>query len=178
MRCSAQNKEDAKFCTNCGASISPLQNRYVKERDTCFGEGDRDRLGKVSFGFFVIVVGIVLAFNPGIFSDFGFWIEQMTNEGTIVRPSTSLITSAMLFFGMIGVSNFVMAATRAFIDKAKRRMISDILSGVALVLFAYLISLYNTYSLTWQMVLGIEVVAIGLLIVSYSILRNMLPRTN
>jgi hypothetical protein len=172
--CGLQNNEDANFCINCGKTLAYQQKKIVKERNTCFSEDSRDPLGWISFGFFILVVGIVFALNSNVFSDFAFWIEQIANKGMLIRPPISLTTSAILFFGIIGALNFVTATIRAFIDKVKRRILSDILSGIALVLLAYLLHLYSIFSLTWQIVLGTEIVAIGLLVIVYSIIRNIL----
>jgi hypothetical protein len=176
ISCGIQNNVEAKFCINCGKSLVYQQKKFKKERNTCFGEDDKDPLGWISFGFFVLVVGIVFALNTNVFSDFASWIEQIANKGALIRPPISLTTSAMLFFGIIGALNFVTATIRAFIDKVKRRILSDILSGIALVLFAYLIHLYSIFSLTWQIVLGTEIVVIGLLIITYSIFRSILSK--
>jgi len=145
----------------------------TRERETCFSVGLRkkDYLGLVSFGAFILIVGIVFVANPNLVSDFSSWVEQMTDEQHLIRPSEGLVSSAILFFTLIGLSNFFEAGIKLWIVKARRRVLADILSGVALVLFAYLINLYGSYVLTWQMVLAIEAIAVGLLVVLYSIAR-------
>ncbi|TEU07620.1 hypothetical protein E3I90_00180 [Candidatus Bathyarchaeota archaeon] len=145
----------------------------TRERETCFGAGLRkkDYLGLVSFGVFILIVGIVFVANPNLVSDFSSWIEQVTDEQHLIRPSEGLVSSAILFFTLIGLSNFFEAGIKLWIVKARRRVLADILSGVALVLFAYLIHLYGSYALTWQIVIAIEAIAVGLLVVLYSIAR-------
>ena len=181
--CGAEVDEDDKFCVRCGSSLASGTNkRGIQEkrytRDTCFAEGERGRdyFGLVSFGIFLLIVGIVFAANPEIISDFRLWIEQMAAQGALSRPPETLINSGSLFFGLIGVSNFFTAGLRLLVDRARRGVFSDILSGVALVLFAYLIHLYGAYALTWQMVLATEVVAVGLLVILYSIVRYLFPK--
>lgn len=145
----------------------------TRERETCFGAGFRkkDYLGLVSFGAFILIVGIVFVANPNLVSDFSSWIEQVTDEQHLIRPSEGLVSSAILFFTLIGLSNFFEAGIKLWIVKARRRVLADILSGVALVLFAYLIHLYGSYALAWQMVIAIEAIVVGLLVVLYSIAR-------
>lgn len=145
----------------------------TQERETCFGAGLRkkDYLGLVSFGAFILIVGIVFIANPNLVSDFSSWIEQMTGEQHLIRPPEGLVSSAILFFTLIGLSNFFEAGIKLWITKIMRQVLADILSGVALVLFAYLIHLYGSYALTWQMVIAIEAIAVGLLVVLYSIAR-------
>jgi len=145
----------------------------VEERDVCFSERKRGRdyFGLVSFGIFLLVVGVVFMANPNIPADFQLWVEQMSYAQDFVRPPEGLMTSAILFFGLIGVLDFFQASLRFWFDRSKRRMLVDILSGIALVLLAFLIYLYSNHSIEWQMVIAIEVVAAGLLVMLYSIIR-------
>lgn len=144
----------------------------TSEVEDCFGAGRRkDYLGFVGFGIFVLVVGIVFVLNPLLTSEFGFWIEQMTTAQELVRPPQGLIASAIVFFGLIGVSDFFVAGVRVWVEKSGRRALGDVLTGVAILLFAYLISLYESYSIAGLMVLGTEAIAVGLLIVLYSIVK-------
>lgn len=148
----------------------------TQERDVCFGERIRvkDYLGLISFGIFLIIVGIVFIASPNIVSDFSSWVEQMANQKDFVRPPEGLITGAMMFFGLIGLSEFFKAGIRLWIDKSKRKALGGIFSGIALTLFAYLIYLYGDHFLRGYMVLAIEVVAVGLLVILYSVGRIFL----
>ncbi|MDH5689503.1 MAG: hypothetical protein OEZ48_16765 [Candidatus Bathyarchaeota archaeon] len=141
----------------------------------CFGAGERRRdfAGLISFGAFLIVVAITFLANPNMVSDFQLWIERVTSENILLRPSQGLITSATVFFGLIGLSNFLVAGVRFKLDKATRRAFADILSGMALLLFSYLIYLYGSYALAWQMVLTIQIVAIGLLVILYGVVVHL-----
>ena len=132
-KCGADVNEDDRFCGRCGSFLSleagkvPVQKkRYTRERDACFGEGERERdqLGLVSFGIFLLIVGYIFITNPSIFSDFRLWIEQVTSEKVLTRPSGRLITSAVYFFVLIGLSSFFQAGIRLIIDKVRRRALS------------------------------------------------------
>jgi len=149
-----------------------------QERETCFSVGfrERDYLGLVSFGIFLLVVGMVFVASPNIVSDFSLWIEQMTTAQDLIRPPEGLILGAITFFGLMGASDFFKAAIRLRIARSRRRVLTDMLSGIALVLFAYLIFLYGSHVLRWQMVLAIEAVAVGLLVILYSVIRSALSR--
>jgi len=181
-KCHAETKEGDKFCTNCGASLAleapkPVETRvHIRERDTCFGERERDYLGLVSFGFLLLTVGIIFTLNPNIVDNFRSWIVQISTERKLVRPADELIFSATYFFGLIGVFDFAMAGIRLAANDLKRRVITDIFSGIALILFAYLLQLYGEHYLLWQMVLGMEAIACGLLVTVYSIARYSIKR--
>lgn len=180
-KCGAEAQEDHKFCSRCGASLAikprPVETKpRVKERDTCFGEGERNYLGLVSFGFFIIVLGMVFLLNMNVIEEFRRWIELMTAQHAFVRPPDGLLSSAKLFFILAGVSNCIMAGIRIAVNDVKSRIISDALSGIALVLFAYFIQLCAAGSITWLAALAYEVVAVGLLVILYSVLRYMLKK--
>jgi len=68
----------------------------------------------------------------------------VTDEQHLIRPPEGLVSSAILFFTLIGLSNFFEAGIKLWITKVMRQVLADILSGVALVLFAYLIHLYGS----------------------------------
>jgi hypothetical protein len=183
-KCGADIEKDEEFCHSCGTPVKAEASKptekesYPREREVCFGEGGRHRnySGLVSFGIFLVIVGITFVANPNISSQFRTWTEKMSTQKTLVRPPQGLIDSAALFFGLIGVSNFFLAGLRFMADRALRRVLVDVLSGVALVLFSYLIYLYGIHDLAWQMVLAIEVIAVGLLVILYSLARYLFPK--
>jgi len=183
-KCGAETEKDDEFCRFCGTRLVaetselPEKEGSAQEREACFGEGERrrDYSGLVSLGIFLVVVGAVFLANPSVVSSFSSWIEQMTTAKTLSRPPQGLIDSATIFFGLIGLSDFFLAGVRFMADKRMRQVLADILSGVALVLFSYVIYLYGRHTLTWQMVLATEAVACGLLIILYSVLRYLFPK--
>jgi len=183
-KCGAETQKDDEFCRFCGTRLiaettRPLEKEsFAQEREACFGEGERPRgyLGLVSFGIFLLIVGIIFLANLNLVSDFRLWVERMTAEETLSRPPQGLIDSAALFFGLIASSNFFMAGVRFMANERKRRVLTDILSGVALALFSYFIYLYGTHAFAWQMVLAAEAVTVGLLIMLYSVLRYLFPK--
>lgn len=178
-KCGTENQKNAEFCIDCGVSLYSLKRRDVRE-DRCFGadKRGRDYMGFISFGSFLIIIGIVITVNSNVFSNFLVWFEQLTNEKVWIRPPEELITSSTLFFGLIGLSNFFLATLRFIVTRSKRRVLTEFLSGFALIFFAYLIRLYNNYVLRLRMVLAIEVVVCGLIIIFYSILRYILYKHN
>ena len=146
------------------------------EGEFCFGERrkTRDYFGVLSFGIFVIAVGVILISNPNLFSELGTWIEQMADQGNVVRPPDGLIFSGIVFFGLMGVSDFIKVFIRLAVDSSRKKALSDIHSGVALVGLAYFLHLYRNDVISWQLTLAFEIVVIGLLLISYSTFRLML----
>jgi hypothetical protein len=183
-KCGAEAEKDDEFCRFCGTRLvgetseSLEEESSVREREVCFGEGERrrDYSGLVSFGIFLLIVGIIFLANPKLISDFSSWVKKLSTEKTISRPPLTLINSAALFFGLIGISDFLLAGVRFMAHQRLRRVFVSILSGFALVLFSYFIYLYGEQTITWQMVLAAEVVTCGLLIILYSVLRYLFPK--
>jgi len=182
-KCGAEIEKNDLFCRYCGARLmtepskAPEKETHVRERDECFEvEHHRDYTGLISFGIFLVIVGIVFIANPNVISSFSSWTQQMTKAKSLLRPPQDFIYSAALFFGLIGLSDFFLAGVRFIAYRVTRRFVSNMLSGVALVLFSYLIFLYGRHDLTWQVALAIEVVACGLLVIVYSTIHYLFPR--
>jgi hypothetical protein len=183
-KCGAETEKDDEFCRSCGTRLvaetgEPIEKENsAQEREVCFGEGERrrDYSGLVSFGVFLLIVGVIFLANPTLISDFSSWVKKLSTDKTISRPPLELINSAALFFSLIGISDFFLASVRFIAHQRLRRVLTDILSGVALVLFSYFIYLYGGHTLSWQMVLAAEAVTVGLLIILYSVLRYLFPK--
>jgi len=138
----------------------------------CFGAGEprRDISGLISFGILLIVVAITFLANSSLASELQLWIVRVAEEKTILsRPPQGVINSATLFFGLLGISDFFVAGVRFAIDKNRRRAFADVLSGIALLLFSYLIQLYGSRAFAWPMVLIIEAVTCGVLVILYGV---------
>jgi hypothetical protein len=183
-KCGAETEKDDEFCRVCGTRLIAETGESVEKRspvyegEVCFGERERHRdySGLVSFGVFLLIVGIIFIANPNLISDFRLWIEDMRTQETLLRPAQGLIDSAALFFVLIGISDFFLAGVRFMAHQRLRRVLSNILSGVALVSFSYFIYLYGKHSLTWQMTLAAEAIVCGLLIILYCVLRYLFPK--
>jgi len=177
-KCGVEARGDDGFCPRYGdfrvskrSRTAASENRRTYESGSGLGERDRDYFGLISFGIFLLVLGIIFTVNPHVFSGLRSWVEQMAREQKLVRPPEGVIRSAALFFGLIGVSDFFLAGIRLIFEKIGRRVLADILSGVALISFAYLIYLYGGRIVTWQMALAIEAIICGLLIIGYTVGR-------
>jgi hypothetical protein len=179
-KCSGEISDEDQFCPQCGeplrtkARIPPRRPRRAREEELCFGGGERrgDPLGWVEFGLFIIIVGVVYTLNPRILSEFISWVESMADFGFFIRPPTILTNSAMVFFALLGGSNFLVAAIRVYMDKVPMRILQDVLAGIALFVFSYLISLYGDQSIAWTTVLALEAILIGVLVIAFAFLKN------
>jgi len=180
-KCGAEVKEGDLFCPSCGAPVKAEAGRrirrdyrHAREEDLCFG-GERggDPLGLINFGLFLLVVGVVFTMNTEIVFQVTSWFSLMVEQQVPVRPPTTLINSGALFFGLLGLSNFLTAGIRVAFDKVWRRILPDALAGVGLLAFAYLISRYAAYSIPWTTVFAAEAIVFGALVILYTMLRNV-----
>ena len=170
-KCGAQADADDEFCKSCGASVRTGPRRRVtrrvrRDRDLCFGEVPQgDPLGIVDFGLLLLTVGLVFYLNSGVFSEFISWVQGMGDAGAYIKPPGSMMNSVVTFFGLIGASNFLTAIMRLQIDRTPSRIISDVFSGIALLVFAYLINLHFSGAMTWMVALAYEAIVVGILVI-------------
>lgn len=178
--CGARVSEDQRSCPDCGAPIKSgferrrRDRRVRREDDLCFGrEPERDPLGILEFGLFLLVVGAVFITNTDILSEMIGWVRAMVDLETPLRPTRSILSSATMFFILTGISNLFTAGVRLLMDKVWRRILQDVLSGAGILAFAYLLSLYAKEAMAWTSVLAIGAIVLGALIVLYFLLRNI-----
>lgn len=182
-KCGAEVDKDDQFCGSCGAPLttkteeSPVKEHYAREEDVCFeARRHADYTGLVSFGSFLLIVGIIFVANPNIISNFHTWGQAMSNTNAFAKPPLGLINSAALFFGLIGVSDFLVASLRFVAQKRRRRVLRGALNGVGLLVLSYLLYLYGKGTLRGVAVLALEVVVIGLLVIVYAVARYLIMK--
>lgn len=95
---------------------------------------------------------------------------ESLGEGVFVPPSSQLRYVFALFLGLIGVSDFVMAGIRVVLRQSWRRPLQDVLSGVGVISIAYLVYLNSQRLMTWQMVVVLAIVTVGILVIVYGII--------
>lgn len=172
--------EEQRICSKCGAPVKESVERRRRDRrirredDLCFGrESRRDPLDLLEFGLFLLVVGAVFLSNPDVLGELIDWARLMADLSSPIRPQASLISSATLFFGLIGLSNLFTAVVRVLMDKFWRRILPDLLAGAGFLALAYLVSLYAKEAITFTNVIAVEAIVFGISVVLYTVLRDM-----
>lgn len=176
--CGSENKDDAKFCFSCGVSVvqptpesapaapppppPPPPSGWPRPK-----EKGPDYIGLVGLAVFLFVVGLVFYVNPGLGADLRIWADRAARDGPFIRPPDGVITSAILFFFLMGISSFATAALRFAARRHRFRALSDSLGGVGLVILAFLLSLYADRRISGQLVLATWVAVLGLLLLIY-----------
>ena len=181
-------EKDDLFCRSCGASLKDEtkvsekpgqpaeEQRYAREpEEYCFGEHERhaDYTGLISFGLFLLIIGIIFVANPNIGSQLNTWVNKMSKAQMLSRPPQEIINGAVLFFALVGLSDLFVSGIRFIIHRRKWRALRSTFSGIALITFSYLIYLYGQKTLRWQVALAYEILVIGLLVILYAIARHL-----
>lgn len=89
-KCGTENKEDAKYCVNCGEALGRVERRERRPRDECFGLP----YGGAIFGLFIGAIIILW----GLTEIFGWEIE--------------IWTFAIIVIGIIIVAGAIYGLTR------------------------------------------------------------------
>ena len=152
------------------------EEKYRREPEFCFGEHERhaDYTGLVSFGLFLLIIGIIFIANPSILSQLNSWTNQMSQAQKLLRPPPEIINSAALFFALVGLSDFIVSGIRLITHRRRRRAVRNVFSGVAVITFSYLVYLYGQRTLVWQIALAYEILVIGLLVIIHALVRHLL----
>ena len=97
-RCGTVNKDEARFCVNCGANLyAPV--RTEKEGDTCFGgperRGESECFGLPNGGAIAgVIIGVLIIFvGLGI-----FWGQDI---GRIIGPAIVIIVGVLIVAGAL-----------------------------------------------------------------------------
>ena len=80
-KCGTQNRDDARNCTNCGAPLQTVGERYPgSEREHyrrvengCFGLPNGGAIAALVFGAIIILVGVSLFLQANYDISFNFW---------------------------------------------------------------------------------------------------------
>ena len=181
---------DATFCMMCGARLTvetpaapPPAAQPTPEPPRPGPEGWRpwwegrppwqhppsppDLVGLLSFGIFLLIVGVVWALNPNVFLQFFSWIASIPGSGSLPRPPDALIWSASLMFGLGAASGYFTAFLRAKAMRQRGRAVADVLSATGTLVFAALLAAYANRSLSGWAVIALEVSAVAFLIFLY-----------
>ena len=61
--CGAKNKEDAKFCSECGAALGQVFRKEKHPKDECFGLQNSGAIAGIVFGLMIVILGLSWAFG-------------------------------------------------------------------------------------------------------------------
>ncbi len=164
--CSLRNAEDARFCFSCGTPMAADRRSAMEARRGA----SKDSLDLVGLAFLLLIVGVVFIANPNLIGDASGWVGEMVEARVLMRPPDPFIGSAILFFALVGLSDFGVASLRFSVGRGRLRILADVLAGVGLLAFAYFLTLYANQAIPSQVVLAAEATVVGVLLLVYIIL--------
>lgn len=179
--CGTENREPSKTCFFCGAvlpveppaleivepappppSLRPAPPSRPASRD--YGP---DFVGLFGVAFFLIVVGVVFYVNPNLLEELRRWWDQILAGRLLQRPPEGVITSAALFWALLGLTSFAIAGLRWAVTRSKLRTLGASLGGIGMIAFAYLLYRYSRGESSGSLVISFEAAVIGVLLIVY-----------
>lgn len=191
-KCGTENNAEVAFCVYCGA-VLPIGSRQtpvdvppvstvvppsaVKPIPPAVRERHPDFVGLIGLAFFLLIVGIVFTLNSGLLNDFRLWWDRVVAGGLFVRPPAGIIESGILFFGLLGLSNFLTSGLRWLLDRSRFGALARVLAGVAFLALALLLTRYGSQAISGQLVVSIWTAVLGALLIIYIALGLYWVRT-
>jgi len=126
-----------------------------------------DYVGLFGVAFFFLVLGIVFYLNGNLLTELRRWWEQILAGRGAFRPPEGVITSAGLFWGLLGVANFGVGFLRWFFTRSRIRTLGALLGGIAMVTFSYLLYRYSLRDLSGSLIVSLEAAVIAVLLFVY-----------
>src|SRR6266487_1119219 len=117
--------------------------------------------------FFLLVLGVVFYLNQNLLTDLRQWWDQIVAGQLLFRPPEGVISSAVGFWALIGVTNFVVAALRWSLRRTKIHTLGAALGGVGAITFAYLLYRYSLRGLSGSQVVSFEAAVIAIMLFVY-----------
>ena len=183
-KCGTENDEEVAFCVYCGsllpdrtgmppsptapqAPISPRALKPLPPVARAFPERRPDFVGLIGVAFFLLIVGIVFTLNTKLLNDFGSWRDLIVGNDLFVRPPDGIITSGVLFFGLLGLSNFLTSGLRWILDRNRFGALARVLAGVGFLSLALLTWRYSLRAMSGPLVISIWTAILGTFLVIY-----------
>src|SRR5438552_874097 len=132
-----------------------------------FPERRPDFVGLIGVAFFLLIVGIVFTLNTNLLNDLRFWSDLIVANGLFVRPPDGIIASGIIFFGLLGLSNFLTSGLRWILDRSRFGALARVLAGVGFLSLAFLTWRYSLRAMSGSLVISVWTAILGTFLVIY-----------
>ncbi|TLZ57894.1 MAG: DUF835 domain-containing protein [Methanobacteriota archaeon] len=183
-KCGTENDDEVAFCVYCGSLLpdhagvppSPTAPRApnlsgalkpIPPVARAFPERRPDFVGLIGAAFFLLIVGIVFTLNTDLLTNLRSWWDLVVAGGLFVRPPDGIITSAIFFFGLLGLSNFLTSGLRWILDRSRFGALARVLAGVGFLSLALLTWRYSMRAISGSLVISIWTAIMGTFLVIY-----------
>src|SRR5467141_3690991 len=183
-KCGTENDAEVAFCVYCGSLLpdragtppappgppAPRTSPALKPNPPvarAFPERRPDFVGLIGVAFFLLIVGIVFTLNTNLLNDLRFWSDLIVANGLFVRPPDGIITSGIIFFGLLGLSNFLTSGLRWILDRSRFGALARVLAGVGFLSLAFLTWRYSLRAMSGSLVISVWTAILGTFLVIY-----------
>ena len=187
-KCGTENDDEVAFCVYCGSLLpdqastpsSPVAPpassltanvvRAMKPVPTmarAFPERRPDFVGLIGVAVFLVIVGVVFTLNTNLLNDFRAWWDLVVPGSLFVRPPEGIIGSGIVFFGLLGFSNFLTSGLRWVLDRSRFGALARVLAGTGFLSLGVLIWRYSLRTIAGSLVVSIWTAVLGALLVAY-----------
>jgi hypothetical protein len=132
-----------------------------------FPERRPDFVGLIGVAVFLVILGVVFTLNTNLLNDFRAWWDKVLAGSLFVRPPEGIIGSGIVFFGLLGISNFLTSGLRWALDRGRFGALARVLGGFGFLSLAVLIWRYSLRTISGSLVLSIWTAVLGALLVAY-----------
>ncbi len=162
--CGTTNSDDLRFCVYCGASL-PGVPMDVSEPGIAAPVAEPEP--EIEAPRVMLILGVLFYMNQNLVTDLRVWWDQLVAGQILVRPPEGVITSGVVFWGLIGVTKIILAPARWVVRRTKIHTLGAVLGGIGTIAFAYLLTRYAARDFTGWQVAGYEAGVIAFLLVIY-----------
>jgi len=132
-----------------------------------FPERRPDFVALIGVAFFLLILGVVFTLNTNLLNDFRSWWDLIQPGGLFVRPPDGIVRSGLLFFALLGLSNFLTSGLRWVLDRNRFGALARVLAGLGFVSLAILTWRYSLRAFSGSLVVSIWTAILGALLVIY-----------
>jgi hypothetical protein len=184
-KCGTENDDEVAFCVYCGSLLpdhaaaptppapspsAPAASPALKPLPPvarAFPERRPDFVALIGVAFFLLILGVVFTLNTNLLNDFRGWWDLILPGGLFVRPPDGIIRSALQFFALLGLSNFITSGLRWVLDRNRFGALARVLAGLGFASLAFLTWRYSLRTVSGSLVVSIWTAVLGGLLVIY-----------
>jgi len=184
-KCGTENDDEVAFCVYCGSLLpdhasaptpaAPVPTapsafsalRPMPPAARAFPERRPDFVALIGVAFFLLILGVVFTLNTNLLNDFRSWWDLIQPGGLFVRPPDGIVRSGLLFFALLGLSNFLTSGLRWVLDRNRFGALARVLAGLGFVSLAILTWRYSLRAFSGSLVVSIWTAILGALLVIY-----------
>src|SRR5213083_679597 len=184
-KCGTENDAEVAFCVYCGSLLpdhasaptpaAPAPTapsaasalRPMPAAARAFPERRPDFVALIGVAFFLLILGVVFTLNTNLLNDLRSWWDLILPGGLFARPPDGIVRSGLLFFALLGLSNFITSGLRWVLDRNRFGALARVLAGLGFVSVALLTWRYSLRAFSGSLVVSIWTAILGALLVIY-----------